>query len=89
MNNKYTLSIDGISLCVRTDESEAAVNEIANMLSRRIRAIHTSSPNCSKTEAALICALECCSDYKKVLDERDAAMREIESLRRSLEILKG
>ena len=89
MNNKYTLNIDGISLCVRTDESGAEVNEIANMLSRRIRAIHTASPNCSKTEAALICALECCSDYKKLLDERDAALREIESLKRSLEILKG
>lgn len=89
MNNKYTLNIDGISLCVRTDESEASVNEVANMLSRRIRAIHTSSPNCSRTEAALICALECCSDYKKALDERDSALREIESLKRSIEILKG
>lgn len=89
MNNKYTLNIDGITLCVRTDESEAAVSELASMLSRRIRAIHTSSPNCSKTEAALICALECCSDYKKALDERDAALRELESLRRTVEILKG
>lgn len=89
MDNKYTLNIDGISLCVRTDESEADVNEIASMLSRRIRAIHTSSPNCSKTEAALICALECCSDYKKTLNERDEALREVESLRRSLDILKG
>ncbi|MBE6669012.1 MAG: cell division protein ZapA [Ruminococcaceae bacterium] len=89
MNNKYTLNIDGISLCVRTDESEASVSEVANMLSRRIRAIHTASPNCSRTEAALICALECCSDYKKVLDERDSALREIESLRRTIEILKS
>jgi len=89
MNNKYTLNIDGITLCVRTDESEAAVSELASMLSRRIRAIHTSSPNCSKTEAALICALECCSDYKKALDERDTALREVESLRRTVEILKG
>ena len=89
MNNKYTLNIDGISLCVRTDESEASVSEVANMLSRRIRAIHTASPNCSRTEAALICALECCSDYKKVLDERDSALHEIESLRRTIEILKS
>ena len=89
MNNKYTLNIDGISLCVRTDESEASVSEVANMLSRRIRAIHTASPNCSRTEAALICALECCSDYKKVLDERDSALREIESLRRTIERLKS
>ena len=89
MNNKYTLNIDGISLCVRTDESEASVSEVANMLSRRIRAIHTATPNCSRTEAALICALECCSDYKKVLDERDSALHEIESLRRTIEILKS
>ena len=89
MKNKYTLNIDGISLCVKTDESEESVMEVSGMLSRRIRSIHTSSPSCSKTEAALICALECCSDYKKVIEERDRALREIESLRRTIEILKG
>lgn len=88
MNNKYTLDIDGIKLCVRTDENEEAVTDIANMLSRRIRAIHTSSPSCSKTEAALICALECCSDYKKALEERDVSLREAEALKRAIEILK-
>ncbi len=88
MNNKYALNIDGINIYVRSDESEARANEIANMLSRRIRAIHTSSPNCSKTEAALICALECCSDYMRILEERDEANREIESLKRTIALLK-
>ena len=89
MKSKYTLTIDGIRICVSSDESAEQAEEIANVLNRRIRAIHASSPTCSKTEAALVCALDCLSEAREWKAKCEAAESELSSIRRTLDILQN
>ena len=50
---------------IMTDESPEAVEAIVGIIDRRMREINLKSNRCSKTEAALLCALDYCSDKIK------------------------
>lgn len=89
MKEKYILTVDEIKICVRSDESAEKIEEVEDTVNRRLRAIHASAKNCSKVEAALICALDFCSENMEYRKKYEAALAEIESLKRSLEILKN
>ena len=58
MKSRYTITIADIEMNVLTEESESSVNELVTTIDRRIREINTRSRHCSKTEAALLCALD-------------------------------
>ena len=65
MNQRYTITVAGIQMNVVTEESSEAVEALVGIIDRRIREIHLKSNRCSKTEAALLCALDYCSDKIK------------------------
>lgn len=81
VKEKRIITIDGIDLCVRTDESDEMLAEVTDRLNRSMRAIHTSAKNCSRVEAALICALDYCSESIKCRAEYEALLRELKELR--------
>ena len=81
VKEKRIITIDGIDLCVRTDESAEMLREDSDRLNRSMRAIHTTAKNCSRVEAALICALDYCSDAIKCRKEYEALLREVNELR--------
>ena len=99
MKQKYTITIADVSLNVVCDESPEAVEALVNLVDRKIREIGNT---CPKTEAALLCALDYCSERIKAqrkvksLETRLAttelaledAERENEELRAELETLK-
>lgn len=103
MKQKYTITIANIEMNVVTDESPEAVEALVGIVDRKMREIALMSRNCSKAEAALLCALDYCSDKVKAqrklkaLESKiamtEAAVDELEEeneqLRRELEKFKG
>ena len=81
VKEKRIITIDGIDLCVRTDESDEVLTEAVDRLNRNMRAIHSKAKNCSRVEAALICALDFCSDAVKCRAEYEALLSELRELR--------
>ena len=102
MKQKYTITISDVQMNVITDESPEAVEALVGLVDRKMREIIGPSKQCPKSEAALLCALDYCSEriksQRKVksletkLAFTEAAMEELESeneaLRRELDELK-
>ena len=84
MKQKYTITIADISLNVVCDESPEAVEALVGIVDRHMREINSKSNRCSKTEAALLCALDYCADKVKM----QRKTKKLESLvaQQSLEI---
>ena len=59
---KYKLSIADLDVNVSTNELPEMVHTLEGMIDRRIREIITKSPRCSKSEAAILCALDYCAE---------------------------
>lgn len=55
---KYDIEIAGIAMTVKTDENEDFVGYVVDELDRKINGMVTRNLRCSKTEAAILCALE-------------------------------
>lgn len=103
MKQKYTITIADIEMNVISDESAEAVEALVGIVDRKMREISMLSKRCSKTEAAMLCALDYCSDRikaqrkLKALESKlaltEAAMEELEeenaSLRRELDELRS
>ncbi len=103
MKQKYTITISDIEMNVISEESPEAVEALVGIVDRKMREISNASKRCSKSEAALLCSLDYCSDKIKAqrkvksLESRLAltenAMEELqnenEELRRELEELKS
>ena len=66
MKQKYTITIADIEMNVITEEPPEFVDELVGIIDRKIREINTASRRCSKNEAALLCALDYCSDKMKM-----------------------
>lgn len=79
MKQKYTIRIADIEMNVITDESPEAVEALVAVVDRKMREIQGASRNCSKSEAALLCALDSCSDRIK-------AQRRIKALESKLQL---
>lgn len=63
MKQKYTITVAGIDLNVLSDGDAESVETVVASLDRKMREIFLHSPTCSKNEAALLCALEYCSEH--------------------------
>ena len=70
MKQKYTITVADVPMNVISEESPEAVEALVNLVDRKMREIGNA---CPKTEAALLCALDYCS-------ERIKAQRKVKSL---------
>ena len=66
MKQKYTLSIADMEINVITDEPQESVEYIVGILDRKMREIALKSKKCTKSEAAILCALDLCADKIKL-----------------------
>ena len=103
MEQKYTITVADIEMNVVSDESAEAVEALVGIVDRKMREISMMSKRISKPEAALLCALDYCSDKIKTqrklkaleskLTLTEAALEDLEAenenLRRELELLRG
>lgn len=103
MKQKYTITIADIEMNVVCEESAEAVEALVGIVDRKMREITMMSKRCSKSEAALLCALDYCSDKIKAqrrlkaieskLALTEAAVEELEAeneqLRQELSLIKG
>ena len=76
MKKKYALVISDVEMNVVTDAPWESVEKIVGILDRKMRDIHLKSYRCTKNQAALLCALEYCSE-KLELQDRNAELEEI------------
>lgn len=103
MKQKYTITVADVEMNVISEESAEAVEALVGIVDRKMREITMMSKRCSKAEAALLCALDYCSDKIKTqrrlkaleskLTLTEAALEDLEAenenLRRELELLRG
>ncbi len=103
MKQKYTITVADMEMNVVSDESAEAVEALVGIVDRKMREISLMSKRCSKSEAALLCALDYCSDKIKAqrrlkaleakLALTEAAVEELEAeneqLREELALIKG
>lgn len=82
MKQKYTITISDIEMNVVSEESPEAVEALVGIVDRKMREITLKSKRCSKSEAALLCALDYCSDKIK-------AQRKIKSLETKLALTEA
>ncbi|MBQ9085632.1 MAG: cell division protein ZapA [Clostridia bacterium] len=102
MKQKYRITIADVEMNVISDESPEAVEALVGLVNRKMNEIMGPGKQCPKSEAALLCALDYCSEriksQRKVkameskLAFTEAALEEAEAeaeaLRQELETLK-
>lgn len=102
MKQKYSITIADVQMNVITDESPEAVEALVGLVDRKMKEILGPNRSCPKSEAALLCALDYCSERiksqrkVKALETKlaftETALEELETeneeLRRELEELK-
>ena len=76
MKKKYTLVISDVELNVVTEAPWELIEKIVGILDRKMRDINLKSYRCTKNQAALLCALEYCSE-KLELQDRNAELEEM------------
>lgn len=67
MKQRYTITIADMEINVISDESPETVESLVGSVDRKMREVLTVSRRCSKSEAALLCALDYCSDKVQAL----------------------
>lgn len=67
MKQRYTITIADMEINVISDESPETVESLVGSVDRKMREILTASRRCSKSEAALLCALDYCADKVQAL----------------------
>ena len=77
MKQRCTITIAGVEMNVLSDESPEAVEALVGIVDRKMKEISTGSKYCSKNEAAILCALDYCSEKIK-------AQRKIKALETKL-----
>ena len=83
MKQKYTITISDVRMNVITDESPEAVEALVGLVERKMREITGGdSTRVPKSEAALLCALDYCS-------ERIKSQRKVKALETKLAYTEG
>ena len=84
MKQRYTITIADMEINVVSDESPETVESLVGSVDRKMREILVASRRCTKAEAALLCALDYCSD--KVIANRKVKQLENTLLLKDAEI---
>lgn len=87
MKKKYTLSIADMEINVITEAPEETVEYLVGVLDRKIREISLKSKKCSKSEAAVLCALDFCADKVELKNRIEALEDELEENKDNFEHL--
>lgn len=82
MKQKYTITIADVQMNVVAEESPETVEALVGMVDRKMKEICGPGSRCTKTEAALLCALDYCS-------ERIKAQRKLKSLEGKLDLAEN
>ncbi len=82
MKQKYTIRIADVEMNVITEESAEAVEALVGIVDRKMREVESSSKRLTKSEAAILCALDYCS-------ERIKAQRKIKTLESRLNMAEA
>ena len=82
MKQKYTITISDVRMNVVSDESPEAVEALVGLVDRKMREILGPNGSCPKSEAALLCALDYCS-------ERIKSQRKVKALESKLAIAES
>ena len=92
MKQKYTITVADMEINILSDAAADDVTAIASLLDRRMKETLAKSPRCSKSEAAILCALSYCAERQSMQEafkktERDAfrAAGENEKLKKTIE----
>lgn len=92
MKQKYTITVADMEINILSDATAEDVTAIAALLDRRMKDTLARSPRCSKSEAAILCALSYCAERQSMQEafkkaERDAfrAAGENEKLKKTVE----
>lgn len=88
VKQKYTITIADMEMNVICDESPETVENIVANVDRRIREINLKSPRCSKNEAALLCALDLCTERLSLQSQLTDLEAQNDKLFRALERLQ-
>lgn len=65
MKQKYTITISDVRMNVISDESPEAVEALVGLVDRKMKEITGGGNSIPKSEAALLCALDYCSERIK------------------------
>ena len=94
LKQKYTIVLGDVEMNVICEESPETVEKIVGHVDRKIREINLGSSRCSKHEAALLCALDYCTEklnlqakLNEVEEQNDKLFRALERLQRENEKL--
>ncbi len=92
MKQKYTITVADMELNILSDAAADDVTAIATILDRRMKETLQKSPRCSKSEAAILCALSYCAErqsmqeaFKKVEKDAFRYAGENEKLKKTIE----
>lgn len=102
MKQRYTITIADLEVNVISDGSPEAVESLVGIVDRKMREILVSNRRCTKSEAAILCALDYCSDKldasrklkqcEGALDAKEAELRAVQKendkLRLEIETLR-
>lgn len=89
MKQVYRVTIAGLPLSIVTEEEESYLLSLVDKLSRTVTDIVMRNRSASKTDAALLCALDGMDARVKLQEKVDALDSENERLRAENERLKG
>lgn len=89
MKQVYRVTVAGIPLSIVTDEDENYLLSLVGKLSRTVSEIVIRNRSASKTDAAILCALDGLDAKEKLQEKLDEAEGENERLRAENERLKG
>lgn len=85
---RYTITIADVDLYINTEESPKMVETLVSTVDRRMRDIAVMSPRLSKSESAILCAIDYCADKLKSDTQAKEMKKEIDALSAELEALK-
>ena len=85
---KYTITIADIELNISTEESPEMVDRLVGMLDRRIRELLVRIPRLSKSEAAILCAVDYCAQNIKTQDNTHELEHDFVKLAKEVELLR-
>lgn len=85
---KYTITIADIDLNISTEESPEMVDRLVGMLDRRIRELLVRMPRLSKSEAAILCAVDYCAQNIKTEDKTHELEHDFVKLSKEVELLR-